>query len=117
MHEDHRTQNAYLQRVIAHVHSNRPRVLTPALQEFRAFIESTPRVYMYFVQMFDEIPWKWPYWRDLHGKPQIRDYEHLLQVLNHIVRTAPGVDSAIPPMAAILAYPMGTPRYADEIEA
>lgn len=99
-----------LRRVTAHVDSQPRQALAPAVQEFKTFIETNPRAYMYFVQMFDEIPWRWPYWWDIGGKPQIRDYDHLLQVLNHIVTTAPDVDSVGVPMIVILAYPMGTTR-------
>lgn len=91
--------------------------MTPALQALRDLIETEPRVYMYFVQMFDEIPRKAPYDRDPSGTPQIRDYEHMLAVLNHVVRTAPEWTDAAEsvglvgvPLNAILDYPMGTPR-------
>lgn len=73
---------------------------------------------MYFVQMFDEIPRKQPYWRDPTGLKQIRDYNHMLQVLNHIVTRAPEWTEAAEsvgmvgvPMCALLDYPMATPRY------
>ncbi|KAJ8606956.1 hypothetical protein MRB53_040621 [Persea americana] len=52
-------------------------------------IEKNPRFYMYFTAMFDEIPEKKPYKFDPTGHKQIRDYEHMLQVLNHILETAP----------------------------
>lgn len=80
------------------------------------FIESSSRAYMYFEQMFDEIPQMPPYDEDLHGNPQIRDYDRLLEVLNHILTTTPGFHSPIPPIAAILARPLGTPRYANDRE-
>lgn len=73
---------------------------------------------MYFVQMFDEIPRRHPYWRDPTGGKQIRDYEHMLQVLNHIVTRAPEWTEAAEsvgvvgvPMCSLLDYQMGTPRY------
>ena len=72
---------------------------------------------MYFVQMFDEIPRKEPYMRDVTGGPQIRDYRHMLAVLNHIVSRAPEWTDAAEsvgvvgvPMCAVFDYPMGTPR-------
>ena len=87
------------------------------MADFKRFIEETPRVYMYFSEMFDEIPHKHPYWRDPAGTKQIRDYEHMLQVLNHIVTRAPEWTDAAEsvgvvgvPMNAILDYPMGTAR-------
>ncbi|POR38219.1 Uncharacterized protein TPAR_01594 [Tolypocladium paradoxum] len=112
---DHRVHREYLRRVTAHVDAHPAAELTPALADFKRFIEETPRVYMYFVQMFDEVPRKHPYWRDPTGTRQIRDYEHMLQVLNHIVTRAPEWTDAAEsvgvvgvPMCAIFDYPMGT---------
>ncbi|KAM0512355.1 hypothetical protein ACHAPE_008921 [Trichoderma viride] len=66
--------------------------------------------------MFEEIPNKRPYWKDPTGTKQIRDYQHMLQVLNHIVSRAPEWTDAAEsagvvgvPFCAILDYPMGTP--------
>lgn len=73
---------------------------------------------MYFVMMFEEIPQKEPYINDPTGTKQIRDYEHMLQVLNHIFGQAPEWTDAAEsvglvgvPMCAIFDYPMGTPRW------
>jgi len=52
-------------------------------------IEDTPRMYMYFSEMWDEIPSKPPYQHDPTGKSQIRNYNHMLQVLNHVFGRAP----------------------------
>jgi phosphatidylserine decarboxylase len=105
-----------MRRVTKHADEN-PKKLMPVLQEFKEFIETTPRVYMYFTQMFEEIPQKHPYEKDPTGTPQLRDYEHMLQVLNHIFTTAPEWTDAAEsvgmvgvPLCAIFDYPMGTPR-------
>ncbi|CAF3450907.1 hypothetical protein SNK03_002300 [Fusarium graminearum] len=112
---DHRVHREYMRRVTKHADEN-PKELIPVLQEFKEFIEETPRVYMYFTQMFEEIPQKQPYLNDPTGTPQIRDYEHMLQVLNHIFSTAPEWTDAAEsvgmvgvPLCAIFDYPMGTP--------
>lgn len=67
--------------------------------------------------MFLEIPNTPPYWCDPTGVKQIRSYQHLLAVLNHIVTRAPDYNDAAEsvgllgvPMCAILNYPMGTAR-------
>jgi phosphatidylserine decarboxylase len=90
--------------------------LIPVLQEFKDFIEGTPRIYMYFVSMFEEVPVKPPYNKDPTGHRQIRDYHHMLQVLNHVFGTAPEWTDAAAnvgmvgvPMCAIFDYPIGTP--------
>lgn len=108
----------FVRRAVHHVDARpQPAALTPALDELRALIEGTPRIYMYFVQMFDEIPRRHPYTRDPTGTRQIRDYHHLLRVLNHVVRRAPEWTDAAEsvgivgvPMCALLDYPMATPR-------
>ncbi|KAK5710889.1 hypothetical protein LTR17_018639 [Elasticomyces elasticus] len=66
--------------------------------------------------MFEEVPRRDPYNKDPTGHRQIRDYHHMLEVLNHTFNTAPyWTDSAAHvgmvgvPMCAIFDYPMGTP--------
>ncbi|KAM3449910.1 hypothetical protein MY3296_006520 [Beauveria thailandica] len=115
---DHRIHRQYLAEVVDSVDAGRTATggLTPALQEFRELIEGNSRVYMYFTQMFEEVPRKAPYLRDPAGQKQVRDYQHMLKVLNHIVTRAPewtqtaaamGVVGV--PMCAVFDYPMGTP--------
>ena len=64
-------------------------VFLPVLREFKSLIEENPRIYMYFTEMWDEIPSKPPYQSDPTGASQIRDYHHMLQVLNHVFGNAP----------------------------
>jgi len=114
---DNRIHREYVHRAARHVDSHAAEKLSPALQEFKDLIEGNPRIYMYFVQMFEEIPQKEPYINDPTGSAQqIRDYEHLLQVLNHIFGKAPEWTDAAQsvglvgvPLCAIFEYPMGTP--------
>ncbi|KAG6211565.1 hypothetical protein E4U35_002359 [Claviceps purpurea] len=113
---DHRVHHAYLDKITSHLDAHKPEALTPAIREFKQLIEGNSRIYMYFVQMFDEIPRKHPYWSDPTGKKQVRNYEHMLQVLNHIVTRAPewtvaaeSVGVVGVPMCAIFDYPMATP--------
>lgn len=110
-------QHEFVRRAVAHVDGRPTQPLTPALDEFRKLIEGEPRIYMYFTQMFEEIPKKPPYWNDVTGRPQVRDWKHMLAVLNHIVTRAPewtDADEAVGvvgvPMCAIFDWPMGTPR-------
>ncbi len=59
---------------------------SPGVQEF---IEADSRIYMYFTAMWDEIPLRPMYQRDPTGHKQIRDYNHMLAVLNHTFNHAP----------------------------
>lgn len=103
--------------MIKHVDSHVVEKLTPALRELKQLIEGNSRIYMYFVQMFEETPLKHPYWSDPVGTKQVRDYEHMLRVMNHIVAMAPEWTEAGEikgvvgiPMCALFDYPMATPR-------
>lgn len=65
---------------------------------------------------FDEVPVKKPYNKDPTGHKQIRDYHHMLEILNHTFTTAPHWTDAAAhvgmvgvPLCAIFDYPMGTP--------
>ncbi|KAH9845779.1 Phosphatidylserine decarboxylase proenzyme 3 [Teratosphaeria destructans] len=111
---DHRIQKEWLGKQIEHADKN-PKELVPVLQDFKDFIEMNPRIYMYFNSMFDEVPVKKPYNKDPTGHKQIRDYHHMLQILNHTFTTAPHWTDAAAnvgmvgvPMCAIFDYPMGT---------
>lgn len=99
-----------------HVDSN-PKKFHPVIEEFRDLIEGDTRLYMMFNSMFKEIPTKKPYKNDPSGEhQQIRDYKHMLEVLNHLIVTAPEWDDKQEekgvvglPINALLDYPMATP--------
>ncbi|KAJ7203508.1 phosphatidylserine decarboxylase family protein [Mycena pura] len=113
---DHRVQHEWLSRQVDHVDKHGAKPLIPVLQEFKNLIERNPRIYMYFTLMWDEIPRKPQYARDPTGKRQIRDYVHMLDVLNHILTKGPewtdaaaGVGMVGVPFVALFDYVMGTP--------
>lgn len=71
---------------------------------------------MLFTQMWDEVPVKKPYNKDPTGHKAIRDYGHMLAVLNHVFSRAPEWTDAAEsvgmvgvPMCAIFDYAMATP--------
>lgn len=114
--EDHRIHEDWLAGIVKEVDDNPKRELHPTLQEFKELIERNSRVYMLFQSMLQEVPAKKPYTNSPTGHPQIRDYRHLLQVLNHILTSAPSwndyshrVGLVGLPINAILDWPMGTP--------
>jgi len=66
--------------------------------------------------MFDEVPHKDHYRKDPTGGNQVRDYMHMLELLNHLLTTAPywndkseKVGMVGLPIQAVLDWPMGTP--------
>lgn len=85
------------------------------MKEFREMIEGDTRLYLLFTSMFQQVPRKKYCSKDPSGNSQIRDYEHLLQVFNHVLTTAPSwsdkserVGLVGLPINAILDWPMGT---------
>lgn len=101
--------------VIDHV-DNSPKDLHPVLKEFKDLIEGNTRIYLLFCSMFEEVPKKKPYGKDPTGHRQVRDYDHMLALLNHILTTAPSwndrshrVGLVGLPINALLDWPMGTP--------
>lgn len=112
---DSRVHKEWLNKQVEHVDKN-PKELIPVLQEFKTFIETNPRIRMLFTQMWDEVPMKRPYNKDPTGHKAIRDYGHMLAVLNHVFSRAPEWTDAAEsvgmvgvPMCAIFDYVMATP--------
>jgi hypothetical protein len=89
-----------------------PKPLHPVLQEFQALIESDPQITMYFHQMFEQLPHDALFQATPMGRPQVRDYRHMLELINAVMTTAPVFDKGGLvgfPINAILDWPMGTP--------
>lgn len=112
---DRRVHKEWLKKQVEHVDKH-PKGLVPVLQEFKDLIESNSRIRMLFTQMWTEIPNRAPYTKDPTGHRQIRDYGHMLAVLNHILTRAPEWTDAAQnvgmvgvPMCALFDYPMTTP--------
>ncbi|EKG11070.1 Phosphatidylserine decarboxylase-related protein [Macrophomina phaseolina MS6] len=112
---DHRVHREWLDGIIDHVDKT-PTDLHPVLQEFKELIEANTRIRMLVSSMFEQVPSKKPYSDDPTGHKQIRDYQHMLQLLNHLMTTAPHwsdrsekVGMVGLPINAVLDYPMGTP--------
>jgi phosphatidylserine decarboxylase len=85
--------------------------LLPVIQEFKNLIESDPELIMLFTQMFEQIPSTPSFQNDPTGKPQVRNYQHMLQLMNRIMTKAPEFDKTDLvgfPINAILNWPMGT---------
>lgn len=99
--------------------SGREQELTaPVLREFRDLLAREPRLRMYFSAMWDEVPRKKPYFADPTGaRRQIRDADHMLAVLDHVLTRPPqwhdaaaGVGMVGVPLVTVFDYVMATPR-------
>ncbi|OAA38412.1 phosphatidylserine decarboxylase family protein [Beauveria brongniartii RCEF 3172] len=97
----------YLRQLVAQVDAQPEQKLSPATQRLKDAIEAKSHLYMHFTEMFTEIPRQ-----EQQGQNQtvVRDYNHMLQLLSHIVKKAPppGLGIPVPPMALILTDPANT---------
>ena len=83
--------------------------LHPVMQELKELIENDAEIYMFFHQMFTEVPKK--YQTSPTGKPQVRDYHQMLLLINAILTRAPEYNETGLvgfPINAILNWSMGT---------
>jgi len=79
-------------------------------------VEKDARLYLLFNSMFDQVPNKTPYNENPAGERQIRDFDHMLTIINHILTTPPfwndkehSVGIVGTPFQGIFDWPMGTP--------
>ena len=93
-----------------------PKPLVPAVANLQAVVECDPALLQLASSMFEQIPYQSPYNQDPSGRPQIRNYQHMLQVLNDTIQGAPGWDDSLLqcgyigfPINVILQWPMSTP--------
>ncbi|KAF8533905.1 Phophatidylserine decarboxylase-domain-containing protein [Trichophaea hybrida] len=116
--EDHALLEKWLRNLVDRVDARSKRCkgsipLDPVIEEFKDLIEQDAAIFMLFHQMFHQIPNKPPYDKDPTGKPQVRDYMHMLECFNEILTTAPEYqkDTGLVgfPINAIIDWPMGTP--------
>lgn len=107
---DQRVMDRWRDNLIKEVDAN-PQPLLPVVQDFKNLIEGDAEIYMLFHQMFEELPRKAQFRTTPTGTPQVRDYEHMLALINNILTTAPAFDQTGLvgfPINAILDWPMGT---------
>lgn len=98
----------WLERLVEEVHHH-AKPLHPVIEAFKELIEHDAEIFMLFNQMFEQVPAK--YTMSPMGKPQVRDYHHMLQMINAIMTKAPEFNSSGLvglPINAILDWSMGT---------
>ncbi len=83
--------------------------LKPVVEDLKNFIENDAEAYMFFTQMFSEVPGSRT--KSPSGLPQVRDYQHMLRLFNVILTHAPSFaeDGLVGfPFNAILDWSMAT---------
>lgn len=102
--------NNWMSNLIAEVDVENKELL-PVVKELKDLIESSPEIYMHFNEMFEQLPKKARFKNDPTAKPQVRDYQHMLQLINQVMTHAPEFNKTGLvgfPINAILDWPMGT---------
>ena len=61
-------------------------MLHPAVQDLKTLIETDSKIYMFFHQMFEQVPY------NQQSRPQVRNYQMMLRLLSHIMTKAPEFD-------------------------
>lgn len=86
---DHEILKEWLERMLWETDSN-PKTLIPAVLELQKLIENDTALYMQACRMFDPFPSQEDHPnKEPPSPPQIHSYQHMLQVLNHIITSAP----------------------------
>lgn len=108
MPRDRETLTNWMKKIMAKAEKDTGPLL-PVVENFKNFIETDAKAYMFFNQMFDEVPAEKS--RMLTGVPQVRDYQHMLRLFNVILTHAPSFDETGFvgfPFNAILDWSMAT---------
>ncbi|WVQ63091.1 phosphatidylserine decarboxylase [Kwoniella botswanensis] len=113
--QDKRHHHKFLNDTVEYVEQN-PKPLHPSLKEFKEIVEGSTRLSMLFQLMFEQVPNNKEYLKDPTGQDsQVRDFDHLLKLMNHVIShaprwTDPGHKAGLVgvPVQALLDWPMGT---------
>lgn len=108
MPRDRETITTWLKKIMEKDENSKVELL-PVLQDLKNFIESDPQAYMFFTQMFDQVPADKPLTPT--GIPVVHDYEHMLRLFNVIMTHAPSFDETGLvgfPFNAIIDWSMAT---------
>ncbi|MEV8442419.1 phosphatidylserine decarboxylase family protein [Actinosynnema sp. NPDC051121] len=79
----------------------------PPLEDFRDFVYDNPEIYVLFTDMFEQLSHK----VTPTGYPQVKSFEHMLELVAKVVRTVPKYDKTGLvgfPINVILNWAMGT---------
>ena len=77
--------------------------LHPVIEEFKFLIEANPEIYMAFNLMLTQVPFK----SNPLKKPQVKNYQQMLQLMNLIITRAPEF-SIIADKVGLVGFPINT---------
>lgn len=111
---DHDVLKQWLEHMVQEVDDS-PKPIMPAVQELQDLIDSDATIFMHVCSMFEQVPSGTIYDKDPLGRPQLRSYQHMLQVLSLVMTSAPKWNSFVHkvgwvgfPINVILNWPMST---------
>lgn len=111
---DHHWTHKWLSNVIEHA-DRKEKDLKHELREFQELVEGDVSLKILASMMFTEVPEMEPYNRDCLLKPQVRDFHHMLKLLNHIMDSGPQWSTIASevgqigfPITVIIEWPMNT---------
>ena len=112
--QDHGWTQKWLSNVIDRADKD-DKDLKPELRELQELVEGDVKLKILASLMFTEVPEKDPYNNDPLHEPQVRDFNHMLKLINHIMDSAPRWSTIAEevgligfPINAILDWPMCT---------
>ena len=112
--KDHEFTRKWLNKLIEHAKSHE-KELKPELREFQQLVDGDVKLKILAYLMFTEVPDKWPYCHDPVCEPQVRDFDHMLELINEIMDSGPKWSTIADqvgligfPINAILDWPMCT---------
>ena len=89
--------------------------LKKEVREFKDLVEGDVSLKILASMMFTEVPERKPYCCDPMQQPQVRDFDHMLKLVNHFMDSAPSWSTIAHetgmigfPITAILTWPIGT---------
>lgn len=91
MPSDQRTLRKWMLKIMEKA-ENDTGALLPCVEDFKNFIENDPKAFMLFTQMFDQVNKDDVHALSPSGLPQVRDYQHMLSLINVIMTHAPEFD-------------------------
>ena len=113
--KDHDWTQKWLSNLINHADKHK-KDLKHELREFEQLVEGNATLKILASMMFTEVPEKKPYDRDPLLEPQVRNFHHMLVLINHIMDSGPKWSTIADevgligfPINAILDWPMCTP--------
>ena len=108
---DQRVLNDWIAELVAAVDTDRA-TLHPTLAALRATVLRDPARFMLMHQMLEQVPQQPPYDTTPFGDAQVRDFDHLLALINHVLTRAPAFNKTGLvglPINALLDWAIGTP--------